>query len=201
MRKAAILLLVFFCMSITAIQAQGLRFGLKGGINITSVSLNKDMFGTKNVTGYQVGPKVEYQAWNGFGVELGLLYSQKGFAVKVPGMDDDVENDYLDIPLNLKYTFDMPIARPYILFGGYTSFRIGGDKIWQLPREIGGRIKSRNYGSGLNFEAGLDLFNHLQIGLCYSLGLSNNYSVTGCEGDLDSNGKSRVWSITASILF
>lgn len=201
MKKIIVTFLVLFSLSIASASAYGLRFGLKGGINITSVSLNRDVFNTKNITGFLVGPKVEYQGSSGFGVELAMLYSQKGFGVKLSGMDDDVENDYLDIPLNLKYTFDMPIAKPYLLFGGYTSFRIGGNKIWNLPSDIGGKIKSRNFGTGINFEVGLDIFNHLQIGLNYNIGLSQNYSITSPKFEHDSKGKNRIWSITASILF
>lgn len=199
MKKIALFFLLFIWLGTMSLSAQGWRLGLKGGINITSVSLRKKEFNTKNVTGFQVGPKLEYEGSSGFGVETAILYSQKGFGVKLSGMNDDIENDYLDIPLNLKYTFNMPIARPYILFGGYTSLRIGGDKVWLLPKEFGGRIKSSNFGSGINFEVGLDIFNHLQIGINHTIGLSDNYTVSNPE--FETKGKSRIWAFTASILF
>ena len=36
-----------------------LKFGIKGGVNISSVHFNSDVLKADNVTGFQVGPMIE----------------------------------------------------------------------------------------------------------------------------------------------
>ncbi|MBS1319920.1 MAG: PorT family protein, partial [Parabacteroides sp.] len=51
--------------------------------------------------------------------------------------------------------------------------------------------------AGLNFGAGVELISHLQVGINYGLGLTDNYSAE----KYDLNAKNRGWSVTAAILF
>jgi hypothetical protein len=46
----------------------------------------------------------------------------------------------------------------------------------------------------------VEVVKHLQVGLNYDLGLTNNYGSTS-ESTESISGKNRGWSITAAILF
>ena len=84
--------------------------------------------------------------------------------------------------------------------GPYVGFRVGGNKIWEIPGSMVDQVKTKNFSAGLNFGAGVELISHLQVGLTYGLGLTDNYSVE-TPSLTKKDGKNRGWSVTAAILF
>ena len=89
------------------------------------------------------------------------------------------------------------IIKGYLAAGPYIGFRVGGDKFWEIPGSVVGQVKAKNFSAGLNFGAGVELISHLQVGINYGLGLTDNYSAE----KYDLNAKNRGWSVTAAILF
>ena len=175
-----------------------LRWGLKGGVNISTVHFNSDLFKADNVTGFHIGPMIEGMVpGGGLGFDAAILYSQKGVEMKTEGISSSVKTDYVDVPVNLKWKFGMPLVKAYLAAGPYVGFRVGGDKFWDVPGNILGQVKAKSFGAGVNFGAGIELIKYLQVGFQYSLGLTENYRVD--KFDLET--KNRGWSITAAILF
>ncbi|MBR2496940.1 MAG: PorT family protein [Parabacteroides sp.] len=175
-----------------------LRWGLKGGVNISTVHFNSDLFKADNVTGFHIGPMIEGMVPGvGLGFDAAILYSQKGVEMKTEGISSSVKTDYVDVPVNLKWKFGMPLVKAYLAAGPYVGFRVGGDKFWDVPGNILGQVKAKSFGAGVNFGAGIELIKYLQVGFQYSLGLTDNYSVD--KFDLET--KNRGWSISAAILF
>lgn len=175
-----------------------LRWGLKGGVNISTVHFNSDLFKADNVTGFHIGPMIEGMVPGvGLGFDAAILYSQKGVEMKTEGISSSVKTDYVDVPVNLKWKFGMPLVKAYLAAGPYVGFRVGGDKFWDVPGNILGQVKTKSFGAGVNFGAGIELIKYLQVGFQYSLGLTDNYSVD--KFDLET--KNRGWSISAAILF
>lgn len=175
-----------------------LKFGIKGGVNISSVHFDSKVLDADNVTGFQIGPMLETGIpVLGIGLDAAILYSQKGVGFG----SEEIKTDYLDVPVNLKWKFGLPIVKAYLAAGPYVGFRVGGDKIWNV---IGEQIEAKSFSAGLNFGAGVELLRHLQVGFNYGLGLTDNYSSeplnVNTSGDKIS-GKNRGWSITAAILF
>ena len=80
MKKLILLAFVAVMASAFAIPANAqLKFGVKGGVNIASVSFSNDVIDPSNVTGFQVGPMIEAMLpVAGFGFDAAVLYSQKG---------------------------------------------------------------------------------------------------------------------------
>ena len=191
--KKIVGLILLAVMVLIAVPAKSqIKFGIKGGLNISSVHFNKDLVGKDNVTGFNIGPMVEVMApIMGVGFDAAILYSQKGIGVK---SEKDIKNDYIDVPVNLKWKFGLPIIKGYLAAGPYVGFRVGGDKIWNV---LGEQIKAKNFSAGLNFGVGAELISHLQVGINYGLGLTDNYS----SDKFDMKAKNRGWSITAAVLF
>lgn len=191
---------VFLCalaLVAVAIPAQAqLRFGVKGGLNITSVHFNSDLLKSDNVTGFHIGPMIEAtMPLLGFGFDAAILYAQKGMESNSSGVTTTMKTSYLDVPVNLKWKFGLPIIKAYLAAGPYASFRIGGDKIWNVLND---QLETKSFGAGLNFGAGVELFSHLQVGFNYQLGLTDNFSAE--KLDLTDN-KNRGWIISAAYLF
>lgn len=199
MKKITGLVLVIL-MTFVALPAKSqLKFGLKGGLNISTVHLNSDLLKADNVTGFQIGPMLETTIpLLGVGFDAAILYSQKGMDVKsATGTSTDVKTDYIDVPVNLKWKFGLPIVKAYLSAGPYVGFRVGGDKFWDVPGSVVGQVKAKNFSAGLNFGVGAELISHLQVGFNYGLGLTDNYSAE----KVDLSAKNRGWSVTAAILF
>lgn len=179
-----------------------LRLGVKGGLNIATVHFSTDVLQADNVTGFQIGPMIEGSLpLVGVGFDAAILYAQKGLETKnVGGEKTTLKNDYIDVPVNLKWKFGLPVVKIYLAAGPYVGFRVGGNKIWEIPGSMVDQVETKSFSAGLNFGAGAELINHLQVGLNYGLGLTNNYSMESLS--LTKNdGKNRGWSVTAAILF
>ena len=193
----------FFMVALLALMAlpanAQLKFGIKGGVNISSVHFNSDVLKADNVTGFQVGPMIETTLpLVGVGIDAAVLYSQKGLeTTSVGGVKTSMKTDYIDVPVNLKWKFGLPIIKGYLAAGPYVGFRVGGDKLWDIPGSVGDQLKAKSFNAGLNLGAGVELIKHLQVGFNYALGLTDDYSAS----KLELNGKNRGWSITAAILF
>ena len=85
--KKIVGLILLAVMVLIAVPAKSqIKFGIKGGLNISSVHFNKDLVGKDNVTGFNIGPMVEVMApIMGVGFDAAILYSQKGISDKSRG--------------------------------------------------------------------------------------------------------------------
>ena len=182
-----------FALNVLPASAQ-IRFGVKGGVNVNKIHLNKQLFDADNTTGFTIGPMTEFTVpLIGVGMDLALLYSKENAKISDAG---ELKNSYLDIPLNFKWKFGLPIVKPYLTAGPYVGFRLGGEKIWNV---LDDQWKAKSFSSGLNFGAGVELLKHLQVGFTYSLGLTDDYSAKSI--DWKGLGKNRGWMCNAAILF
>lgn len=195
MKKTVALVLIALAALITVPVKAQVKFGIKGGVNISTVHFNKEIVSKGNMTGFQIGPMIEARIpLVGIGFDAAVLYSQKGLGIG----SEDIKTDYLDVPVNLKWKFGLPVVKGFLTAGPYVGFRVGGDKIWKVLND---QIEAKTFSAGLNFGAGIELISHLQVGVNYGLGLTDNYSIKKADLTNGGNGKNRGWSITAAILF
>lgn len=67
--------------SITA-SAQ-IKLGVKGGLNVTSMSMNSEVFDASNRTGFFIGPTLKFTLpIVGLGVDVAALYDQRDAKIK-----------------------------------------------------------------------------------------------------------------------
>lgn len=192
-----LILLALFCVNHAEAQ---LKFGAKAGINLSSIGTTD--FGDMGSmidsrTGFQVGPMMELMVpILGVGADVSILYSQRG--AKIGGKT--VKSDFLEIPLNLKWKFGLPIVKAFVAAGPYVGFRLG-DVSWGALKN---QYNDKSFSAGLNIGAGVEVLSYLQVGANYTLGLTDNYGsgikamevITG-----KGTGKVKGWSITAALLF
>ena len=200
MRKISYLWALCALFTVSTANAQ-FRFGVKGGANIAKVKFNEDVIKSDNITGFHFGPVIETMfSRGGIGFDVAVLYSQKGFKA----LTKTVKNDFLEVPVNLKFKFGTPLVNPYLAAGPYVAFRVKGDEKWDLKENatnIVNQIKTQSFGAGLNFTAGAEIFEHLQLGLTYSLGLTEDYKAFK-PNNVDSYfGKLHTWQISATFFF
>lgn len=204
MNKTYIKSLAVVCLLLIGVfQANAqLRFGLKGGFDVSNNRLNKDILNTSNRLGFQVGGTMELMApIVGWGAELSLLYGHQEFNIKGTKADD-IESakisdyNYLRVPLNLKKKFSvLGLFGVFIQAGPYAEFKLSGGDV-SLEKQY----KSKSFGAGLNAGAGVELLNHLEVGMYYRKALTDNYSDSKGWGNIVKN-KPDNWSVNLTYFF
>jgi hypothetical protein len=206
MKKNLFFLVVLLFIGGITTQAQ-LKFGIKAGVNLSKASLNSTIASTiadnlvvENLTGFQVGPMVEFTIpILGIGADAAILYSQEGF--KIENIEESYKTNNLLIPINLKYklTF-LDVVGAYITAGPYAKFNLSND--------LKDQYESKSFGAGLNFGLGVELLGHLQVGVNYQLGLTEDFSSIQVPGITDAlnvvndlKGKPQGWTVSAAYLF
>ena len=187
MKRIVTISLIIACV-FTVIPAKAqFKWGLKGGVNVSKLSFNKDILKSENMEGFFVGPIVEFTIpLVGLGVDAALLYNQLGMKSNVYRY----KKMGLDIPINLKYTLGLgSIFGIFIAAGPNFFFNFKGDN---------NIINKRRVVVGINLGAGVKLINHLQLGANYNIPLG----ISGESNSADKyNYRVRTWQISIAYLF
>lgn len=213
MKKIFALALVALGMMIANPAQAQIKFGLKGGLNITDMSMDSKVLDASNRTGFFIGPSVKFTLpVVGLGIDASALYDQREAKLKgeVDGYEADlntkVKQQAINIPVNLRYTFGLgDIAGVYLAAGPQFGFNVG-DKNFDMLKAANYKLKSTNFS--VNVGAGVTLINHLEIGFNYNIACGKTGEVTGksvatetIKNLLDSEGKSNAWQISAAYYF
>ena len=154
--KKIIATLMFAAALMTAGTADAqVKFGLKGGLNVTSMSFNSSVLDASNRTGFFVGPTVKIQLpLVGLGLDASALYDQR--EAKVSVADSYTGNTYttektlrskaINIPINLRYGWGLgSMANVFLFAGPQFGFNVG-KKNQELTENTSWSVKlSANY--------------------------------------------------------
>ena len=147
----------------------------------------------------------------GLTFDAGLMYARMNNAADVTittdkaGIVIPVENNvygknFLEIPINLKYKFTIPVLgsifRPYIFTGPNFAFRL--DKAYEDKLA---NLKSRTCQVAWNVGLGFELVKHLQIGASYGFGINNIVDKVSDINTVDIKAKNNYWTVSAAYLF
>jgi len=208
--KRIIIALLAIVMTAGVASAQ-IRFGIKAGANFNSIHF-KDMESNlqpDNSAGFNVGVMTEFTVpIVGLCLDASVMYSRMNNAISndVEGttselLDKDMTwgKNFLEIPINIKYKFQIPVIasvfKPYIFTGPNFAFKL--DKsIWD-----------KTFQAAWNVGIGVELINHLQISGSYGFGMNNVL-----DDVLESNGsdwtvsnklkaRNNYWTVSAAWLF
>ena len=201
MKRIITLIVLAVAMTVT-VQAQGFKFGVKGGLNITKVTFSKDIVSSDNKTGFFIGPSVKLSLPMGFGADIAALYDERSAdltvglsSVPTGNETTEVKQKSLQIPVNFRYNIGLgSMAAVYLAAGPQFGFPVG-DKVYNT--EVGEyRLKDANLS--INFGAGLTLMGHLEVGFTYNL-------AAGTSGEFkdwnDVDTHNNAWQISAAYYF
>ncbi len=183
-----ILSLVFMVAAMlyaTSVNAQ-IKFGLKGGLNVTSMSFSEDVFDASNKTGFFVGPMVKVTVpIVGLSFDAAALYDQKEAKVKANGDDygltgKNVKQQSINIPVNVRYGFGLSsLANAFVFAGPQWGINVG-DKNFKWADTASYSLKKSNFS--VNVGAGVTLLNHLQISANYNIACGKTAEVNLLDG-------------------
>lgn len=165
--------IVFLAM--IAVQAKG-RFGVRGGINVSQISIDKGVFSGDNRCGFFLGPTFEFSLpVVGLGMDVALLYDLK--TAKMSKEDGDVLTEkfnYIDFPVNLRYTIG---SSKIVAFSMYTgpqlSLTLGNTRVFEGNYSLDQTMLSWNVGASFR------LFTHYQLGYNYNVGVGRTAEFVG----------------------
>lgn len=186
-----------------------IRFGIKADVGLNNPSFNSDALKVENMTSYSIGPSLEAMILPfgpDLGIEASLLYNDNRMTVtQLSGegteADREVSNRYLMLPVNAKLKFGMGMLplRMYAAAGPYAGYLIQGDEL--DFEEATSDIKAKEFQAGANIGVGFEVLRMIQVGVNYSVKLTDNYAVDEPDWSDPLNGKSDSWSITGTIYF
>ena len=185
-----------------AAQAQ-VKFGVKGGLNLTSMKLDKSAVDKSNQAGFFIGPTVNFTLpVVGLGIDASALYDQRSAKV----LDETLKQQSIQIPINVRYGFGLGnTASLYIFAGPQFGFAIG-DKVTELANDAADwRLKDSNLSA--NVGLGIMLLNHLQISANYNIALGTtgevdvNNAVNTAWNTAIGKAKANAWQLSVAYFF
>lgn len=199
MKKIIGVLMVAVGLMMAAPAQAQLRFGVKGGLNLSKLSFSEDALKGDNKTGFFIGPMAEFTLpIIGIGADVAALYSQSNL-----GADgySSMKLKTFAVPVNLKWSFGFgTLLGAYIAAGPQFDFNIGNKK-W------GDDLSFKESTTSFNVGGGLKLLKHVQVGVNYNFALSKTgkyeYYTEGGPGsgyhafDIKNN----TWQVSLAYMF
>lgn len=208
MKKIFSLALLAFMMMAMPANAQ-IKFGLKGGVNVTSMSFSNEVFDASNRTGFFIGPTVKIQLpLVGLGIDASALYDQREAKIKVGEVEtgSSVKQQAIAVPINLRYGWGLSsLANIFLFAGPQFSFNVG-DKDVELDGTKGTwNLKNSNFS--VNVGAGVTILKHLQLSANYNIACGKTGDAAwdqvteALSKEKKSRGRFNAWQIGLAYYF
>ena len=208
MKKVLSIVFLVAAMLFAANANAQIKFGLKGGLNVTSMSFSEEVFDASNKTGFFVGPMVKVTVpIVGLSFDAAALYDQKEADVKYTGTEGElgkvnVKQQSINIPVNVRYGFGLSSLANIFLFAGPQWGINVGDKNFKWNESSSYSLKKSNFS--VNVGLGVTLLSHLQLSANYNIACGKTADVTWEETSekiVNGNSKNNSWQIALGYWF
>ena len=182
MKKIILTAAAVFALSFA--NAQDVKFGAKAGLNLSNIG--GDLENTSSKVGFQVGGFAEIKVSDKFAIQPELLYSAQGAKSEYSEVDSDLVTISSKLTQKLAY-LNIPVMAKYFVTEGFSleagpqfGFLMSANaetEVSALGESASVSADNKDYFEsidfGLNFGAGYDVSENINLGVRYSLGLSN----------------------------
>ena len=170
MKKTIITMVVMALFAVMPASAQGIAFGVKGGANITKMSIDNDAIDCDAGVGFFVGPTLKIDFLPFLGIQGSVFYEQANS--KVAG--EKIKRQSIIVPIdarvNLKFNEDAGI---YLATGPQFGFNVGEDEFtWNETSSYKNTFQMKKSMFNWNFGIGAMLSPKFELGVVYSLGIA-----------------------------
>lgn len=211
MRKYYILMLVAFATLFSVPASAQIKFGVKGGLDVTNLKFNQDVYSKDNRAGFYLGPTVKFSLI-GIGFDASLLYDQRsadltsdwivdGSGKNVNFTDKSVTQKQIAIPINLRYTIGLgSLANVFLFAGPQFGFNVAGDK--SLGDGNDWKWKDSNFSVNVGF--GFTVLNHLQLNANYNIACGKTGEISDdsvIEGIKNYHARYNAWQVGLAYYF
>lgn len=182
--------------TVFAVNAQRVSFGVRGGLNVSSVSVSlEEMKGISPEVDYGMGMHVGgivdislEDVLSGFYVQPGLYYSLNRSKVKGSEGDEKNKFHYFKLPLLLSYRFPLlEEVRLHFNLGPYFAYGFSGEisvngVVMDAFKEFRANGKKdvkllKRFDTGIAFGTGVNI-DRVYVGLGYEIGIFNTANIS-----------------------
>lgn len=168
--KRIITIIAVACVAFAMPAQAQVKFGLKGGLNLTAISTDGSSQFLSNQTGFFVGPTVKFTVpIVGLSFDASALYDQRQGKYTGNGDDRTFKVQTVQIPINIRYGVGLSsLVNVFAFAGPQFGFNIGDKSKDLLSAKW--NLKSSNISG--NVGIGATVFSKLQITANYNFQLS-----------------------------
>ncbi|OXA77267.1 Outer membrane protein beta-barrel domain-containing protein [Flavobacterium aquidurense] len=188
-----IFLVAIAVMAFGFTNAQQTRFGIKGGLNITTYA-GGDYWDANSLVGFQVGGFAEIKIIERLAIQPEILFSTQGARLDTSFGDYDEKLNYINVPVLAKFY----ITKQFTVEGGpQLGFLVSAKQEGHDAKD-----DFKSVDTGFNFGAGYNFTENVSVNLRYTVGLSNilDYEVNNADEYFDSP-KNSVLALTLGYKF
>lgn len=203
--KKIFVMMTVACMAFAMPSQAQVKFGLKGGLNLTSLTSSKSTDGVSNQAGFFVGPTVKFTLpVVGLSVDASALFDQR--SIKVDATDETYKAQSIQIPINIRYGVGLSsLVNVFAFAGPQFGFNVG-DKEKSILSTVGEAwswtLKSSNLSA--NVGIGATVMGKLQITANYNFALGKTGETTIIEAGqtaITNDLKYNAWQIGLAYFF
>ncbi len=208
MKKTFGILVVMTLLAILPANAQGVSFGLKGGVNSTNLTFDSDILSTERRVGWFVGPSLKVSLpISSLGVDIAAFYDQKESKVG----QESIKQQSIIVPVNLRLNLGLgSMAGIYGAVGPQFGFNVGDDTFkWTDKDSYESTFQLKKSSFSINLGAGVYLSKHLEVGFTYNIALGstadasfkNSIQTATSKSTYEDDSKAKSWTISAAYYF
>jgi len=208
-----ILMLLFAAVALSLPSQAQVKFGLKGGLNLTNLSLGESIGNNlKSKEGFHIGPTVKIGLpVPGLSVDASALYDQRSAKVSVTRgvsgaeVESTLKSQSLQVPINIRYAVGLgSVANLFAFAGPQFGFNLGDKNKKILDDAANWTLRSSNVSANLGI--GTTILDHLQITANYNFALGKTgevelWDATKQTWNAFTDGKASSWQISAAYFF
>lgn len=175
------------------------KFGLRGGYNVTKLTFSSADFSTANRSGCFIGPTVKIDLPLGLDIDASALYNRTGaetdYYATTPTTIErvDLSRNSIALPINLRKGFGVGDTASLFFFAGpQFDFLLSGDN-----KDVDWTWKSSAFS--INVGAGVMLMNHVEVRANYNIPCGDTGSFT--INKTTDNAKAGSWQIGLAYYF
>ena len=203
MKKVLSVLMVVAAMMFATNANAQIKLGLKGGLDVTNMSLSNDVFDASNKTGFFVGPMVKVTIpVVGLSFDAAALYDQKEAKISAENVETTMTQKSLNIPVNVRYGFGLSsLANVFVFAGPQWGINVG-DKNFKWNDSSCYSLKKTNFS--VNVGLGVTLLSHLQLSANYNIACGKTADATWTDVSnniIKGNSKNNSWQIALGYWF
>ena len=189
--------------SVSTARAQ-VKFGIKAGINVSQMSMSRNVVDASNRLGYFVGPTLKIgMPIIGIGCDISALYDHRDAKLKDSdvNMSKTISQESIKISINLRYGIGFGDNAGIFAFAGpQFGFNIGDKKQTLVKDAADWRLETSNFS--INIGAGAILAKHLQVAAGYNIVCGKTGEVridTGIKEKV--RGRNNAWQLSGTYYF
>ena len=175
--------IVMVWLIVMPLSAQGVAFGIKGGLEVVNMEFRDDVFDKSNRAGYFIGPTFVFSTGvPGLCVDISGLYRKR--SLKVDG--ESIDQQSVTIPAHARYGASIVnFGGVFLCAGPQLSFNVGPSKhIWEDIENNAKQFILQDTKLAIDFGLGVTIGHHLEAILYYSvpIGKTADFSWNEVEG-------------------